>query len=286
MKTQITSTHRLKWRALMASMVSLAGFSIGADAAGMGGFFDAEEGVNIIALGVGQTPDYQGSDDYTTGAAPVARYYYSGERYIYLLGPQLSVNLVDDEVLQFGPMFMYRFGRDSDVDDDVVKDMVEIDDAVEAGAFVAASYALNAQDPRERLVFSADVLADVSDTHDGWISTAGVKYWMPLTQAVVAHIGGGFAYASDDYVETYYGVNGADVALFPSLGGNAYNAEGGLQDYRITAGAVMHLSPDWHLGAGVRYQELQGDAEDSPVVDERGDSAQFIYGLGLGYVWQ
>ena len=48
----------------------------------------------------------------------------------------------------------------------------------------------------------------------------------------------------------------------------------------------MHLSPNWHLGAGLRYQELQGDAKDSPIVDERGDSTQMIYGLGLGYVWQ
>jgi len=286
MKTHYTSMRRLQRCALMMGLLSLAGFSAGVNAAGMGGFFDAEEGINFVGVGVGQTPDYQGSDDYTTGAAPVARYYFSGERYVYLLGPQLSVNLVDDKVFQFGPMFMYRFGRDSDVDDSVVKQMVEIDDAVEAGAFVAARYAMNEQDPRERLVFSAELLADVSDTHDGWIGAAGVRYWMPISRAVVAHIGGGFAYASDDYVQTYYGVNGVDVALFPSLGGNAYNAEGGLHDYRITAGAMMHLSPDWHLGAGVRYQQLQGDAEDSPVVDERGDSAQLIYGLGLGYVWQ
>ena len=286
MKTQSGMTSFKRKYVLLGGLISLACQPVAANAAGMAGFFDAEEGVNIVGLGVGAVPDYQGSDDSTGGAAPVARYYFSGERYVYLLGPQLSVNLIDDKVFQFGPMFMYRFGRDDDVDDSVVKRMAEIDDAVEAGAFVAASYAMNQDDPRERLVFSADLLADVSDTHDGWISTAGVKYWMPISRAVVAHIGGGFAYASDDYVQTYFGVNGADVALFPSLGATPYNAEGGLQDYRITAGLVMHLSPDWHLGAGLRYQELQGDAKDSPIVDERGDSTQMIYGLGLGYVWQ
>ena len=93
------------------------------------------------------------------------------DRYVWLPGSQSSLNLIDDKVFQFGPMLMYRFGRYSDVDDDVVKRMVEIDDAVEAGAFVAASFSMNQNDPRERLVFSADLLADVSDvplTVLGW----------------------------------------------------------------------------------------------------------------------
>jgi outer membrane protein len=267
-------------------LVSLLGLSAGADAAGAGGFFDTEEGINIIGLGVGQVPDYQGSDDYETGIGPFGRYYFSGQRYVHLLGPQLTLNVLDDDVWQFGPALMYRFGRDSDVDDSVVRQMREIDDAVEAGVFVAASYKLNAQDPRERVIFSADLLTDVSDSHDGWISTFGVKYWMPVSRAVVAHIGGGFAYASDDYVQTYYGVTGSDIPLFPGLGGNPYNADGGINDFRLTAGALVHLSPDWHLGFGARYQKLQGDAGDSPVVDERGDSSQWIYGIGIGYVWQ
>lgn len=286
MKTQSTLNDWMRRCVLLGGLVSLLGLSAGANAAGAGSFFDTEEGINIIGLGVGQVPDYQGSEDYETGIGPFGRYYFSGQRYVHLLGPQLSLNVLDDEVWQFGPALMYRFGRDSDVDDTVVRQMKEIDDTVEAGAFVAASYKLNAQDPRERVIFSADLLADVSDSHDGWISTFGVKYWMPVSRTVVAHIGGGFAYASDDYVQTYYGVTGSDVALFPSLGGNPYIADGGINDFRVTAGALVHLSPNWHLGLGARYQKLQGDAEDSPVVDERGDSSQWIYGVGIGYVWQ
>ena len=247
--------------------------------------FELEEGINIVGLGVGQLPDYQGSDDYETAVGPFLRYYFSGERYVNVLGPQLSLNLLDHEVWQFGPMVVLRFGRDDDVDDPIVKQMDEIDDTVEAGAFVAANYQLS-DDPRHRFVVTADLVADTGDAHEGYIGTVGFKYWLPVHEAVVMHIGAGFAYADENYMQTYYGVNGSDIALFPSLGGSAYNPDGGISDVRATIGAVVHMSKTWHLGLGARYQGLQGDAKDSPVVDERGDSNQWIYGIGLGYAWQ
>ncbi|MBI5041842.1 MAG: MipA/OmpV family protein [Gammaproteobacteria bacterium] len=250
-----------------------------------GGFVELEEGINIVGLGVGQIPDYQGSDDYDTAVAPFARYYFSGQRYINVLGPQITLNILDDKVLQFGPMLVYRFGRNNDVEDSVVKQMREIDDTVEAGAFVAASYQLS-DDPRNRFILSADLVGDTGDTHEGYIGTVGARLWMPVHQAVVIHVGGGFSYASEDYAQTYYGVSGADVALFPSLGGAAYNPDGGMMDVRATLGAVVHLSREWHLGVGARYQGLMNDAEDSPVVAERGDSDQWIYGVGLGSAWE
>lgn len=250
-----------------------------------GGFIELEEGINIVSLGVGQVPDYQGSDDYDTAVGPFARYYFSGQRYINVLGPQITLNILDDKVLQFGPMLVYRFGRNNDVEDTVVKQMREIDDTVEAGAFMAASYQLS-DDPRNRFILSADLVGDTGDTHEGYVGTVGARLWMPVHQAVVMHVGGGFAYSSEDYTQTYYGVSGTDIALFPSLGGAAYNPDGGITDVRATLGAVVHLSREWQLGVGARYQGLMNDAEDSPVVAERGDSAQWIYGMGLGYAWE
>lgn len=268
------------------AVVLMFSFSTASTAAGVGSFFDIEEGINIMGLGIGQLPDHQGSDDYEVGVAPFGRYYFSGERYINLLGPQLSLNILDDEVWQFGPILLRRFGRGKDVEDSTVSMMRGIDNTVEAGAFVAASFELNPNDKRERIILSADILADTGDAHEGWIGTVGMKYWAPVSRMIVMHVGGGFSYASDDYVNTYYGVNDSDIALFPSLSGSAYVAEGGINDVRATIGAIVHLSPNWHLGLGARYQRLLDDAEDSPVVNERGDSNQWIYGLGLGYAWQ
>ena len=40
--------------------------------------------------------------------------------------------------------------------------------------------------------------------------------------------------------------------------------------------AVIHLSDDWHLGAGVRWERLVGDAADRQIVDDRGSDALWI----------
>ncbi|MDG4551498.1 MAG: MipA/OmpV family protein [Candidatus Contendobacter sp.] len=48
---------------------------------------------------------------------------------------------------------------------------------------------------------------------------------------------------------------------------------------------MLHLSPQWHLGAGVMYSRLVGDAADSPIIAERGSKNQSIYGVGALYAW-
>ena len=47
----------------------------------------------------------------------------------------------------------------------------------------------------------------------------------------------------------------------------------------------MHLSQHWHLAAGVRYERIVGDAEDSPVVAIAGSANQWIAGLGVAFSW-
>ena len=55
--------------------------------------------------------------------------------------------------------------------------------------------------------------------------------------------------------------------------------------HRRWAAAVLHLSPQWRLGAGVMYSRLVGDAADSLIVAERGSKNQWIYGVDALYAW-
>jgi outer membrane protein len=269
---------RLKWvaagsAALMAALPGIAYPQVA--------FFDPQEGVNTVFLGVGSAPDYMGSADNQAAIAPLGRYYFSGKRYVQLLGPQISLNLANDEVWQFGPQVLFRFKRDSDVDDPVVARMRPIDSEVEGGVFVAASWKLGS-DPRHRFGVRADIQAGSNGTE----GTLTANYYHPVSRGVVLNLGGGMGFSNDKWARTYYGVNGTDVALFPSLGGNEYNAQGGVNDFRVNFGAIVHLSPQWHLALGARYLRLRGDAVDSPIVSQRGDRDQWIYGAGIGYVWQ
>ena len=91
---------------------------------------------NVFGVAVGIAPDYFGSDDSQGVAAPFFRWTFTGqERYLQLLASELSLNVLDNQTFQIGPVLNYRFGRDDDVDDDVVKNMEEIEGTVELGFF-------------------------------------------------------------------------------------------------------------------------------------------------------
>jgi outer membrane scaffolding protein for murein synthesis (MipA/OmpV family) len=243
-----------------------------------------QDGINFIGLAVGAGPDYYGSADYAGGIAPYGRYLFSGERYVQLLGPELTINLVNHKNWRLGPVIRYRFGRDDEVEDKVVKRMREIDDTTEAGLFVAYRMQLSAN-PLHQVSFAADVLTDTGDVHEGTTGGVRVNYFHPFGERLIGNIGIGVAYGSDKFAETYFGVTGSDVALYPSLGGQPYEASGGLTGVRIPFGLTTPLSRQWMLSAGGRYERLLGDAEDSPIVDERGDANQWFFGVGAAYLF-
>jgi outer membrane scaffolding protein for murein synthesis (MipA/OmpV family) len=68
-----------------------------------------------------------------------------------------------------------------------------------------------------------------------------------------------------------------------------YTAGSGVNQYFANAGAIVYLSKNWALGAGLRYSHISGDAGDSPLVagtNGRGDRNQLIGGVGITYlIW-
>jgi outer membrane protein len=244
--------------------------------------FAVENAPNIFGVGVGIAPDYQGSDDYTFGAAPFGRYTFENtERYVQLIGFELYANVVDHPVYRFGPVLNYRFGRDDDVEDDVVKKMEKIDGAVEGGVFAGLTFT-DPKNPRKRFLTSVEFLHDIGDAYEGYNISLSARYWHPWSRAVDLTIGGGFTYADDDYMSTYFGVSNADSAR---TGLPVFNAGGGVKSFQIVPGILYHLSRTWHVGAGLRYQVLMSDASDSPVTDTRGSDTQIIASVALAYTW-
>ncbi len=236
----------------------------------------------IFGLGLGFTPDYEGSDDYMFGVAPFARFQFEGhQQYLLIKGYELQINLMDHDWFRLGPSVNYHFGRDHDVDDSVVKKMKKIDDTVEAGGFIGVEF-IDKQNPRKRFLADVDFLTDVGNEHDGYTITASTRFWYPLSQMFDFGFGVGLCYASDNYMSTYFGVSKSDSA---KTGLPVFDADSGVKDIRVNPVFVMHLNMNWHLAAGVQYRRLVSDADDSPVVDKRGSSNQWIGGLGLAYSW-
>ena len=94
--------------------------------------------------------------------------------------------------------------------------------------------------------------------------------------------GAAFTYGSGNYMNEYFGVTPTDSL---ASGLPIYVPGGGARDVRGWATAVLSLSLHWHLGAGVMYSRLVGDAADSPIVSQEGSKNQWIYGAGALYAW-
>lgn len=243
---------------------------------------DMENVPTVFGLAVGSLPDYRGSDDYTFGFAPMFRYTFEGQdRYVQLLANELTINLLDDEMFRFGPLVNYHFGRTDDVDDEQVSRMKEIDDTVELGAFGDIVWTLS-EDRRHRFILGAKFYQDVGDESDGFQANVSARYWLPVAKPVDLNISVGALYQDDDYANHYFGVNPGNVgtAALPF-----FTADGGVNEYYMVLGGIFYLDKNWLVSAGIRGSVITGDPADSPIVDQRGDSTQWIGGIGIGYAF-
>lgn len=267
----------------MAALLAVSTAFIPCSLANAAGMVDLnmENVPTVIGLGVGALPDYRGSDDYTFGFAPMARYTFKGqERYIQLLANELTINVLDNEMFRFGPLANYTFGRSS-VDDEVVDRMNEIDDTLELGAFVDVVWTFS-KDRRHRFILGAKAYQDVLDNSDGFRANLNARYWLPVAKPVDLNMSVGAFYQSDDWANYYFGVNPGNVG---TSGLPFFTADGGVNEYYMVLGGVFYLSKNWLVSAGVRGSVIAGDPADSPIVDQRGSSTQWIGGVGVGYAF-
>lgn len=246
---------------------------------------ESDRATNFVGLAVVSAPDYMGSDDNTGAAAPLFRYQFQGSnRYFTLLGMRARLNLVDSKTWRAGPILNRNPGRDSDdIDDEVVKNMETIDAAVEAGVF-GEYWFMGGTNSRDRANIGLSVLSDTDsgDDSDGMhmrLSATMLRQVHPKADIV---LGAALEYADDDYMETYFGVNSGNVG---TSGLPFYEAKSGLRDVELTLGGLYHIDKSWMALGFLRFSQLQGDAADSPIVDERGDDNQWLLGFGATYMW-
>jgi outer membrane scaffolding protein for murein synthesis (MipA/OmpV family) len=174
---------------------------------------------------------------------------------------------------------MLRFGR-SDVHDNAVERVHEIDPSIDLGAFVG--YTWVGDDPRKFVGTTAWALADVTDSHGGWTAGANVFGAYPVFKALTLVGGGAVTYGSASYMDAYFGVTPADTQ---ASGLRTYQADAGIRDVRGWLVALVHLSPRWTVGAAVVYSWLADEAGRSPIVSERGSRHQWVGGVGAMFLW-
>ena len=236
---------------------------------------------NFIGLGAGSTTQWHGSQDRMVGAMPGARIKLQGSRFVEWYGPYVGLNLLeDDNGWEAGPLLNVRLGREG-VDDPVVAQLPEIGLGLEAGGFVAWHHARLTGIPyrlRLGLMASHAVLGQT----EGSQLTPYASLWVPLSEKLFIGSGLGATWASQSFMQQYFGVSpaAAEASGLPS-----FQADAGFRQIYWWPGVLWRIHPRWMLGAGAYGQYLVGDAADSPIIRERGDRWQWTFGLGLGYLW-
>jgi outer membrane protein len=237
---------------------------------------------NFVGIGVGSTSQFAGSKQTVVGVVPGARYQFEGsQRFIEWYGPLADANVLDSKSWQFGPALNLRFGR-SDVDDEVVAKLPDIDMTIEGGLALSYTYIDPGSIPY-RLRVGAVALVDLGNKFSGFDDTFYASLWVPLSRSVIAGFGVGTSWASASYHQTYFGITPAGST---ASGLPVYTPGSGIRQWYAWPAVVVPLTPNWILGAAAFYQRLTGDAAASPIVRERGDPNQWTVGLGLGYAWR
>jgi outer membrane protein len=246
--------------------------------------FAIENMPNVVGIGAGIFPDYEGSNNYKAGAAPFFKLTYPKTQwYAQLIATELYVNILNHPFLRFGPVGNLRFGRNDTfkVDDILVKKMSEIDNTWEAGAFAGVEFIDN-DNPRNRFSATYTFLSDVGNVYKGYNMSLNARYWHQVLEMMDVTLGVGATYADDNFMDTYFSVSESDSE---KTGLSVFKAGSGFKDVNVSPAVVIHLSRDWHVGVGMLYKRLLGDAKDSPLTKTVGSPDQFLIGLGVAYSW-
>ena len=240
----------------------------------------ASKAGGFLGLGISYRPDYEGSENYEAGIAPFGRYNMESGRYISLGGTagseraaRLKMNILTSATAwEIGPVIQYRFKRGGNVENNKVSHMQTVPNEQEAGGFIGWHTG--------GLSFNVTGVYDISGESDGTLFYFSGLYRMPVNDRFEMAVGANTTWASNDYMQTYFGVSGPDAA---SSGLPRYSANSGIKDANIGLTGHYKFTKTWGIIGNVNYSRMLNDAEDSPIVKNVGDKNQYTGILALTY---
>lgn len=241
-----------------------------------------------IGAGVAYIPDYEGSDDYRVIPAAAVRGQVGGIKF-FTRATYLYVDFIkrgDSPLeLDLGPIVGARLNRTGKIEDDFVDALPELDTAIEVGGFAGLSYH-GLTNPYDSLSFRLDVVKDVGGAHESTLVTPTIDFGTPLSRSFYVGLSASAEWAGGDYADYYYSISPADSL---ASGLPVFDADGGFKSWRLGLLGNYALSGDlthgWSIFALGNYSKLSGDFADSPIVDLRGSSSQWLAALGVAYTF-
>lgn len=220
----------------------------------------------IVGGGVVVAPKYEGSDEMGAMPAPILSVTWR-DRVFADMQRGIGAYAVQTDRFKLGFSVGLAPGRDQD-DADALNGLGDIDNA--ARGHILASYSFGP------VRLHADVSQDFGGS-DGLQIEPGVTYMHPVSRDIRLSAGVSATWASDDYMESFFGVSSHQSTR---SGHARYEAEAGIKRADIKFGAAWDFAENWTASANVGVGHLTGDAADSPIVESE---VQPSVGIFIGY---
>ena len=216
-------------------------------------------------------PEFEGANEYEVD--PIPAFDIRFRDWIFLSTNRgLGLDLIQDgdQVWRAGPIVNYRRPREED-DSGALRGLGDVDGTIEAGAYLEYTPSPLGGKLEVRHGFGG---------HQGILVDMGVSYREKLTDELLINLGPGATWASDDYMEAYFGISDFQSSR---SGYAAYDADAGFKD--VSFGAALSYSPVPFLAVTgfANYERLLGDAAESPLVEEGGSPNQVTLGVTMTF---
>lgn len=228
-------------------------------------------------------PKYEGSDEHEVIPIPIvipkfsdppgdepSAYSQIRKRVNFRGLDDIRIRVLGGERFQVGAVTGYITKRDQD-DGDLLRGLGDIDGGLVAGAYSAFTFGAFTVD--------AAILEKVTGDDAGPEYRFGIETTRQINERTSIGVRVGTTIASQDYMQTYFGVTPAQ-SRNSRAGLPVFTPDAGVKDVFVAVGGSMDLSDRWLLKAGARYGRLLGDAADSPVIETENQVSGTI---GLGY---
>lgn len=218
-----------------------------------------------VAAGVGVQRDYPGSDDYKAVFAPALDLEYKNSGFLVIdrqsmMTPYegLGYKWFNTQDFTAGLNLTYDLGRDAQ---GAITGIGDVDWTALGGVF--AAYHPGPFFVRGNLGY------DLMNEFGSYKGEFGAGWAGPITQTWRGMIDLSTAFAGDGYAKEFYGVTGTQSA---ATGGRLapYTAKGGFYNWGLGATAQYQFTQGIFLQGIMRYDQLMGDAADSPITDSKG----------------
>ncbi|WP_110656522.1 MipA/OmpV family protein [Salinicola halimionae] len=221
-----------------------------------------------IGGGAAYWPKYLGSDDYHTTPWPTFNLTY-GDAFFASLEDGIGWNVIRQDKWRVAPFIGYALGRENEDD---IKDLDDVDGGATAGLRV------NYNDANWR--YSASAQTPFTGDLDGYRIRFKADYVTKVGERAAFTIGPRFTYTSADWADDLFSVSNRESAR---SGIDAYDANDGYFSAGLATTYSYYVTRQWSVTGLLGVTQLTGDAADSPIVDDIGDSTQFRAGLFINY---